>query len=97
MDKEILGQLQIIVQGMASMEERLRSEIKESEKRLTQRIDSKIEESEKRMQIYIENEVGKRIDALFDGYKLTHEKQWELERQMEKLAARVEALENKIA
>lgn len=97
MDKEILEQLQIIVQGMASMEERLRSEIKESEKRLTQRIDSKIEASEKRMQIYIENEVGKRIDALFDGYKLTHEKQWELERQMEKLAARVEALENKIA
>ena len=47
--------------------------------------------------------IGK-MEALFDGYKLTHEKQWEMERksqQMEddisKLKARVSALEDKIA
>lgn len=71
---------------------------------LTQLIDSKIRESETRVKIFIENEVGKRIDSLYDGYKLTHEKQWELEHRTEQLQsqisdlqARLAALENKIA
>ena len=29
-----------------------------------------ISESEQRMKVYVENQVGKRIDSLFDGYKL---------------------------
>ncbi len=41
----------------------------------------------------IENDVTKRIDSLFDGYKLTHEKQWELERKVDLLEKRIERLE----
>ena len=43
----------------------------------------------------IENDVGKRMDSLFDGYKLSHEKQWELEHKVDQLEKRVEALEIK--
>ena len=89
MDKELLEQFQIVIQGMADME-----------KRMNQRLD----ETETRTRIFIENEVSKRIDSLFDGYKLTHEKQWELERetealkaQVDDLQARLSILENKIA
>lgn len=74
--------------------------IEQSELRTAKRI----EEFETRLSIKIENELTKRIDALFDGYKLTHEKQWELERQNEQmqrqiaeLQARMTALENRIA
>ncbi len=96
MDKEILEQLQLIVQGMSAMEERLNKRM--------DGLEDKIKETETRIMAHIENEVGRRIDSLFDGYKLTHEKQWELERQnellnqkLEGLLSRVEALENKIA
>ena len=89
MDKEMLEQFQFIIQGMADMEGPLRQETKESEIRT---------------RAFIENQVSKRIDSLFDGYKLVHEKQWELERQTEALKAQVDdltarlaALENKIA
>lgn len=40
-----------------------------------------LEEHTRRIEIKIVNEVIQRINALFDGYKLTHEKQWELERR----------------
>ena len=43
---------------------------------------------ESRMKVVIENDVTTRINALVDGYKLVHEKQWELEapeRRVEKL------------
>lgn len=96
MDKEMLEQFQMIMQGMSEMEGRLREEIKASENRLSKRMDG--------LELYIENTVTKKIEALFDGYKLTHEKQWEMERdmqamqrQMEDLQARLAALENKIA
>lgn len=45
------------------------------------------------VKVIIENDVGKRIDSLFDGYKLSHEKQWELERKVEELEHRRERLE----
>ena len=45
------------------------------------------------LEVTIENDVTKRIDALFDGYKLNHEKQWELERKVEALEKRIERLE----
>ena len=54
-----------------------------------------IKESEARINIKLENDVSKRIDSLFDGYKLAHEKQWELERKVEQLEKRLEALEAK--
>ncbi len=60
--------------------------------------------SETRINLKIENEISRKIESLFDGYKLTHEKQWELERQaghlqsqIEDLQARVATLESKIA
>ncbi len=56
-------------------------------------MDSKIRESETRTRVFIENSVTNKIEALFDGYKLTHEKQWELERKVEKLEERVGRLE----
>lgn len=82
MEKELLEQLQIIIQGMDCME-----------RRLTQ----KIEDAETRTKIFIENEVSRKIEALFDGYKLTHEKQWELERETQRLKEQVSDLEARIA
>ncbi|SHH73687.1 hypothetical protein SAMN02745823_00791 [Sporobacter termitidis DSM 10068] len=54
-----------------------------------------IETQTVKINLMIENAVTKRIDSLFDGYKLTHEKQWELEREVEDLKKRVEHLEVK--
>lgn len=34
-----------------------------------------LEEHTRRIEVKIENEVTKKIETLFDGYKLTHEKQ----------------------
>lgn len=73
MDVETKEMFQAVLSGMENMEERLNAKVA--------RLDAKIEESEARINIKIENEVCKRIDSLFDGYKLTHEKQWELERE----------------
>lgn len=42
------------------------------------------------VKLTIENEVTQRINALFDGYKLTHEKQWELERRLEKIERKLD-------
>ena len=84
MDKEMLEQFQLIIQGMGDME-----------KRLIQQIDAKIQESETRINLKIENEVSKRIESLFDGYKLVHEKQWELEKKVAELERRIESLEIK--
>ena len=58
-------------------------------------IDTKIKEAETRINVKIENDVGNRIDSLFDGYKLAHEKQWELERKVDQLEKRLEALESR--
>ena len=79
MDQETREMFQTIINGMESMEQRLREEIRSSEQRTM---------------VYIENNVSKRIDALFDGYKLAHEKQWEMERKMQELEARLERLES---
>lgn len=63
-----------------------------------------LKRSETRINLKIENEVTRKIESLFDGYKLTHEKRWELERRTDELqnqvndpAARLEALENRTA
>ena len=71
---------------------------------LLEQIAKMLDEQTRKIELKIENDVTKRINALFDGYKLTHEKQWELERETEALKAQVDdlqirlaALENKIA
>lgn len=48
---------------------------------------------ESRMKVVIENNVTTRINALVDGYKLVHEKQWELEQKLSQLERRLEKLE----
>lgn len=80
------------------------SVIQEQTDVLSKMVDSKIEglrqeirDSETRTKVFIENEVSKKIEALFDGYKLTHEKQWELERSTEELKRQVEDLQSRIA
>ena len=67
-------------------------------------IESQMKAMETCINLKLENEVTRRIDSLFDGYKLAHEKQWELDRQvrqqqamLEQLAARLAVLESKIA
>jgi len=64
---------------------------------LIEYIDRRLEDHTQRIEIKIENEVTKKIEALFDGYKLTHEKQWELERKVDALARAVEELQARIA
>ena len=59
-------------------------------------VQNMIENSEHRMKIYMETEVNKRIDSLFDGYKLTHEKQWELEKETERLKKQVDDLQSRL-
>lgn len=85
-DKELLEQFQIVIQGITDMERRLSAEMK-----------SNVQDAETRINIKIENEVTKRIDSLFDGYKLTHEKQWELERQTEALQAQIDMLQARLS
>lgn len=75
---------------------------------LTKMVDEKISQAENRLnkridkiELKIENEVTKKIEALFDGYKLTHEKQWEMQmetqRELNEIKRRLDALENKTA
>ena len=70
--------------------------IEQSEERTAERI--------KQLEVTIENDVTKKVETLFDGYKLTHEKQWELERktqaletQLEEIKIRLYALEHTTA
>lgn len=69
---------------------------------MTEYLDSRVAEAERRIAIKIETDITKRIDALFDGYKMAHEKQVDQQRQleamltdMELIKLRVLALENK--
>lgn len=59
MDKEMLEQFQIIIQGMADME-----------KRLNQRID----ETETRLNIKLENDVSKQLKLLGEGQQMVIDK-----------------------
>ena len=56
-----------------------------------------IEQQTLEMKIMIENDVTRRLDALTDGYKLNHEKQWELERQTKQLQVQMADLQDRIA
>ena len=78
MDAETKEMLQAILAGMDGLEEK---------------INQKIETEIRGVKVLIENDVGKRIDSLFDGYKLAHEKQWELERKIEEQEKRLARLE----
>lgn len=81
-DSQLLEQFQLLLQSIEQSETR------------TQAL---ISESETRVKVFIENTVTKRIDSLFDGYKLNHEKQWELERRTDSLQEQVEILQSRLA
>lgn len=61
---------------------------------LVKMVKEEIHDAETRINTKIESEVTQRLDALTDEYKLNHEKQWELERELIDLKRRVERLEN---
>ncbi len=70
----------------------------------TKTIENMMREHTLKIELYIENNVTKRLDSLADGYMLTHEKQWEHERkiaamldEMEQMELRIRALENRSA
>lgn len=69
------------------------AEIKAMLELLFEKIDEVKQETVK-TNVKMENDICRRIDSLFDGYKLTHEKQWEMEREIEQLKRRVERLED---
>ena len=92
MDKEILEQLLLISQGMAHMEQTMNQRFEQIDERIEQ-VEQEIKESEARTKVFIENKVTARIDALVDGYKTVHEKQWELEHRLERLEGRVDNLQ----
>ncbi|MDO5112252.1 MAG: hypothetical protein Q4E65_08105 [Clostridia bacterium] len=68
----------------------MQSEMQGMETRLENKMTEEIHDAEARISMKIENEVSRKIEALFDGYKLTHEKQWELERRMNDLERQFE-------
>ena len=61
--------------------------------RQSKELKADIKDLESRMKVVIENDVTTRINALVDGYKLVHEKQWELEQKLSQLERRLEKLE----
>lgn len=65
------------------------------EAKLIEQIAEMIEAQTLRLEMKIEHDITDRLDALADGYKLTHEKQWELERKPKMLEERIERLEMK--
>ena len=96
MDKEILEQLLLISQGMAHMEQTMNQRFGEIDRRFEQ-VEQEIRDSEARTKVFIENKVTARIDALVDGYKAVHEKQWELEHRLERLENRVDNLQTVVS
>ena len=81
MDKELLEQFQMLAGMMETMQKQVSSN----------------GEAIKNTQLMIENQVTRRIDSLLDGYKLTHEKQYELERRMDDLERIVRELQDRTA
>jgi hypothetical protein len=61
-----------------------------------QQLASRIDESRRHTEILIENNITKRLDSLNDGYKLNHEKQFELERKIEALLAKHDTIEQRL-
>lgn len=101
-DEKLQQQKEDLTNAMLQQKEDLMEVMQQQAETLTGMIGSsqrgmeaRIQESQRETMVFVENSVGKRIDSLFDGYKLTHEKQWELERRMESLEKRLSDLEHK--
>ena len=94
-NQELLAQvLQALKEQTDVMTQMVDEKIQASEKRMSEKIQKEVQMAKQEINLKIENDVSKRIDALFDGYTLTHEKQWETDRKLAELERRVEKLEN---
>lgn len=88
-DKDILAQFEILIDKMENMA------TKDDLKGLATKDD--VDTARRHTEILIENTITKRLDSLYDGYKLTHEKQYELEREAQKLRNRIDSLETRLS
>ena len=73
------------------------TKFREQTEEIVSYVEARLDEQTLRIEAKIENSVTQRINALFDGYKLTHEKQWELERQNEALKALIDDLQRRVS
>ena len=104
-ENEMLEQFKLVIDSVGQMIQdsekrmiqRMEEKIAESEHNMIQRVEEKIAESEHNMKLYMELNVEKRIDALFDGYKLTHEKQWELEHETQRMKEHISSSETRLS
>ena len=96
MDNEMREMFQLLLEKIDSQDKRFDAQDKrfDAQDKRFEALLLKIDNYTRQVNLKIENDVSKRIDALFDGYKLTHEKQWELERKVNDLERRLEKLEN---
>lgn len=97
---EFLGQIASMFEAQT---ERIEQKVDQKLQEQNEKIDGLQEQTED-LRLYIENNVSRKIEALFDGYKLTHEKQWEqenkinnLENDVDMLKAEVYALKQKVS
>ncbi len=93
MQEQMKQQTETITQMMDEKIQGVRDEMSNMRDEMENMMEDKI----RGVKVLIENDIGKRIDALFDGYKLTHEKQWELEHKIELLEKRLERVEQKVS
>jgi hypothetical protein len=87
----ILQMLTEMQQSITDLDNNLSGRITDLDNKLSQRI----EDNTALINLNIENDVTKRIELLFDGYKLTNEKQRDSDRRVNELETRVEILEIK--
>ena len=68
---------------MADLEGRMTARMADLEGRMATK--EELRELETRIMVTLENDVSRRISSLFDGYQMTMEKQYELERRVARL------------
>ncbi len=74
--QETIKQHTLTIDGMMKeYKQELYEQVLDVIKQQTSTIENMMEEHTRKIEIYIENTVNKRLDALADGYMLTHEKQ----------------------
>ena len=82
-------------QDLQAIAELIDGKLEQQHNKTLSEVSALLEQQTLKIEMKLENEVSKKIETLFDGYKLTHEKQWELERKVKELEERIEKLEVK--
>ncbi len=91
---ELLNQIASLLEDQT---ERIEKRLEEHTKQIEEMVEKRLDDHTRRIELKIENDVTNRINALFDGYKLCHEKQWELERQQETLQRQIDDIQVRLA